>query len=126
MKASLRSILLGCASTVLMAIFSVGPASADGMRTSVSGAAATAAAGSTHLVIRIDAQAAQIIREWRIAHGLESTGIKALSAAFALSPQARTRNLLEQQCRNDGGKLSTSGAESDNAAVATRQEAVCV
>lgn len=126
MKAWLRLVLIGCVSIVLMAISPVNSVSATEMRTSISGAGATVAAGGTRFVIRIDAQTAQIIREWRIAHGLESTGINAQAAAVSISPQGRTQNSLEQQCGNDGGRLSTNWAASDDATVTNRQRAVCV
>ena len=126
MKTSLRSILIGCISIVLMAVFPVRSVSANGMRTSISGAGATAATGGTRFAIHIDARAAQIIREWRIAHGLESAGINAQAAAVAMSPQGRTQSMLEQQCHNDGGSVSTYPVASGDAAAANRQEAVCV
>jgi len=126
MKASLRSALIGCVSIVLMAVFPVSSVSANGMRASISGAGATAATGGTRFAIRIDPQAAQIIREWRIAHGLESAGINAQAAAVAISPQGRTQSMLEQQCHNDGGSVSTNLVASGDVAVANRQDAVCV
>jgi len=127
MKASLRSIILtGCVSSILMAISLVGSVSANEMRASISSAGATAATGGTRFAIRIDAKAARIIRQWRIAHGLESAGINAQAAAVAISPQGRTQNLLEQQCRSDGGSVSTYLGASDDAAGTNRQKAVCV
>ncbi|MHB1272887.1 MAG: hypothetical protein ACYCZD_09005 [Rhodanobacter sp.] len=124
MKASLRSVLIGCVSIVLMAVFPVSSVSANGMRTSSAGA--TVATGGTRFAIRIDAQAAQIIREWRIAHGLETAGSNAQVAAVAMSPQGRTQSMLEQQCHNDGGSVSTYPVASGDVAVANRQDAVCV
>jgi len=126
MKASLRSVLIGCVSIVLMAVFPVRSVSANGMRTSISGAGATTATGGTRFAIRIDARAALIIREWRIAHGLETAGSNAQVAAVAMSPQGRTQSMLEQQCHNDGGSVSTYPVANGDAAAANRQEAVCV
>ena len=125
MKASLRSALIGCVSIVLMVVFPVSSVSANGMRTSISGAGATAV-GGTRFTIRIDARAAQIIREWRIAHGLETAGSNARVAAVAISPQGSTQSMLEQQCHNDGGSVSTYPVASGDAAAANRRGAECV
>ncbi|TAM60709.1 MAG: hypothetical protein EPN49_08420 [Rhodanobacter sp.] len=127
MKASLRSVLIGCVSIILMAVFPVRSVSANGMlRTSISGAGATTTTGGTRFAIHIDARAALIIREWRIAHGLEKAGSNAQVAAVAMSPQGRTQSMLEQQCHNDGGSVSTYPVARGDAAAANRQEAVCV
>ena len=87
---------------------------------------ASEALGGSHLTVSISPGAAQIIRAWRVAHGLESTATASLAAA-PLTLAFAQPNGWQQRCAQDGGAMHLQPMRSDRAAESVRvQSGVCV
>ena len=87
---------------------------------------ASEARGGTHLTVSISPGAAQIIRAWRVAHGLESAATASLAAAPLASAFAQPAG-WQQRCTQDGGAMHLQPMRSDRTADAVRvQSGVCV
>jgi hypothetical protein len=84
--------------------------------------AAQGSDGRTRFTVRIDPQAAAVVRAWRAAHGLSTADARALAMDAGLAAPAAA---FEQHCRQAGGSVasSTPGAAGQAAATAS---SVCI
>ena len=72
-------------------------------------AAVTQAGGQTRFTVRIDAQAAAVVRAWRMAHGLDVGDPHAVAPAN--DPQAVLAATFSKRCRDAGGSVAGSAAQ---------------
>lgn len=77
-------------------------------------AIAQGAEGRTRFTVRIDPQAAAVVRAWRAAHGLPTGSPAALAMT---SGQAAPTAAFEQHCRQAGGSVVASDAAGRAAAM---------
>lgn len=86
--------------------------------------AAQGADGRTRFTVRIDPQAAVVVRAWRAAHGLSTEGAPALAMEAGLSSPAAA---FEQHCRQAGGSVAASASDAAGQAAATATAgSVCI
>lgn len=85
-------------------------------------AAAQGAEGRTRFTVRIDPQAAAVVRAWRAAHGLSTEGAPALAMGVGVSSPAAA---FEQHCRQAGGSVAASASDAAGQAAATAGS-VCI
>ena len=84
------------------------------------------ARSGTNLTISISPGAAQIIRAWRVAHGLESVATANITTA-PLAPAFAQPAGWQQRCNRDGGAMHLQPGGTNSTADAVRiQSGICV
>lgn len=78
--------------------------------------------GRTRFTVRIDPQAAAVVRAWRAEHGLSTVDVPALAMDTGLAAPAAA---FEQHCRQAGGSVAASATGAPGQAAATAGS-VCI